>query len=122
MVRRPVRVKASTRLSVKPLDAANGMMDRSADNVDNVDIFWGNFHVPRWQRNRKRALTVLIIVTLLFIAFAMNLALAKAKERKQGEEETDFMKKKLADHLKVANIESKFSTTYDAVEQEIKNA
>ena len=43
MVRRPARVKASTRLSVKPLDAANGMMDRSADNVDNVDIFGGNF-------------------------------------------------------------------------------
>ena len=43
MVRRPARVKASPRLSVKPLDAANGMMDRSADNVDNVDIFGGNF-------------------------------------------------------------------------------
>ena len=46
--------------------------------------------------------------------------MAKAKERKQGKDETDFMKKKLADQLEVANIESKFATTYDAVEQEIK--
>ena len=43
-----------------------------------------------------------------------------AKEREQGKEETDFMKKKLADQLKVSNIESKFASTYDAVEQEIK--
>ena len=45
--------------------------------------------------------------------------LAKAKEREQGKDETDFMKK-LADQLEVANIEGKFATTYDAVEQEIK--
>ena len=43
-----------------------------------------------------------------------------AKEREQGKEETDFMKKKLADQLQVSNIESKFAATYDAVEQEIK--
>ena len=42
MGRRPARVKASTRLSVKPLDAANGMMDRLTDNVvNNVELFWG---------------------------------------------------------------------------------
>ena len=38
----------------------------------------------------------------------------------QGKDEADFMKKKLADQLKVSNIESKFASTYDAVEQEIK--
>ena len=43
-----------------------------------------------------------------------------AKEREQGKEETDFMKRKLADQLKMSNIESKFAATYDAVEQEIK--
>ena len=43
-----------------------------------------------------------------------------AKEREQGKEETDLMKRKLADQLKVSNIESKFAATYDAVEQEIK--
>ena len=43
-----------------------------------------------------------------------------AREREQGKDEADFMKKKLSDQLKVANIESKFASTYDAVEQEIK--
>ena len=43
MGRRPARVKASTRVSVKPLDAANGMMDRLTDNVDNVELFGGKF-------------------------------------------------------------------------------
>ena len=43
MGRRPARVKASTRVSVKPLDAANGMMDRLTDNVDNIELFCGKF-------------------------------------------------------------------------------
>ena len=43
-----------------------------------------------------------------------------AREREQGKDEADYMKKKLSDQLKVANIESKFASTYDAVEQEIK--
>ena len=43
MERRPARVKASTRLSVKPLDAASGMMDRSTDNVDHFDFVGGIF-------------------------------------------------------------------------------
>ena len=44
--------------------------------------------------------------------------LAKERELEKGEQE--FKKKKLADSLKVSNIENKFSSTYDAVEQEIK--
>ena len=43
-----------------------------------------------------------------------------AKEREQERGDAEFRKKKLADQMKVANIESKFSSTYDAVEQEIK--
>ena len=43
-----------------------------------------------------------------------------AKERELGRDEQAFQKKKLADSMKVSNIESKFASTYDAVEQEIK--
>ena len=44
--------------------------------------------------------------------------LAKERELEKGEQE--FKKKKLADSLKVSAMENKFSSTYDAVEQEIK--
>ena len=44
--------------------------------------------------------------------------LAKERELEKGEQE--FQKKKLADSLKVSAMENKFSSTYDAVEQEIK--
>jgi len=38
MVRRPARVKASTRLSVKPLDAANGMMDSVGQQLETEHV------------------------------------------------------------------------------------
>lgn len=44
--------------------------------------------------------------------------MAKERELEKGEQE--FKKKKLADSLKVSAMENKFSSTYDAVEQEIK--
>lgn len=44
--------------------------------------------------------------------------LAKERELEKGEQE--FKKKKLADSLKVSAMETKFSSTYDAVEEEIK--
>ena len=44
--------------------------------------------------------------------------LAKERELEKGDQE--LRKKKLAESLKVSNIENKFSSTYDAVEQEIK--
>ena len=43
-----------------------------------------------------------------------------AKEREQQKGEQEFRKKKLAESMKVSNIESKFSSHYDAVEHEIK--
>ena len=44
--------------------------------------------------------------------------LAKERELEKGDQE--LRKKKLAESLKVSNMENKFSSTYDAVEQEIK--
>ena len=49
MERRPARVKASTRLSVKPLDAASGMMDRSTDNVNNFDLIFLHSAGQQWE-------------------------------------------------------------------------
>ena len=43
-----------------------------------------------------------------------------AKERELERGEAEFKKRKLAESLKVDNITSKFASTYDAVEQEIK--
>jgi len=43
-----------------------------------------------------------------------------AKARQIEIEDAELRKRKLADSLKVSNIENKFSTHYDAVEQEIK--
>ena len=44
--------------------------------------------------------------------------LAKERELEKGDQE--LRKKKLAESMKVSNMENKFSSTYDAVEQEIK--
>ena len=43
-----------------------------------------------------------------------------AKARQIEIEDSELRKRKLADSLKVSNIEHKFSAHYDAVEQEIK--
>ena len=43
-----------------------------------------------------------------------------AKEREQERMDAEIRKRKMADQMKVGDIESKFSSTYDAVEQEIK--
>lgn len=44
--------------------------------------------------------------------------LAKERELEKGDQE--LRKKKLAESMKVSNMGSKFASTYDAVEQEIK--
>ena len=43
-----------------------------------------------------------------------------AKARQIEIEDSELKKRKLADSLKVSNIENKFSAHYDAVEQQIK--
>ena len=58
--------------------------------------------------------------TCLLLVKSDHIILTLNSEWLQGKDEADFMKKKLADQLKVSNIESKFASTYDAVEQEIK--
>ena len=44
------------------------------------------------------------------------------KKREREQEEIEIKKRKLADDLKVENMESKFSTHYDAVENNLKSA
>lgn len=44
------------------------------------------------------------------------------KKRERDQEEIEIKKRKLADELKVANMESKFSTHFDAVENDLKTS
>lgn len=47
-------------------------------------------------------------------------AMQLMKKREQSQQEVELRKKKLEDELKVSNIENKFATHYDAVEQQLK--
>ena len=44
------------------------------------------------------------------------------KKREREQEEIEIKKRKLADELKVDNMESKFSAHYDAVENDLKSS
>lgn len=47
-------------------------------------------------------------------------AMQLMKKREQSQQEMELRKKKLEDELKVSNMENKFATHYDAVEQQLK--
>lgn len=49
-------------------------------------------------------------------------AMALMKKRELAQQEIEFRKKKIEEELKVNNIESKFATHYDAVEQQLKTS
>lgn len=42
------------------------------------------------------------------------------KKREKAQMEIEFRKKKIEEDLKISNIETKFATHYDAVEQQLK--
>lgn len=47
-------------------------------------------------------------------------AMQLLKKREIQQQETELRKKKIEDELKVSNIENKFASHYDAVEQQLK--
>jgi len=47
-------------------------------------------------------------------------AMQLMKKREQSQQDVELRKKKLEDELKVSNMENKFATHYDAVEQQLK--
>lgn len=49
-------------------------------------------------------------------------AMQLMKKREIAQQEIEFRKKKIEEDLKVSNIESKFATHYDAVEQQLKTS
>lgn len=44
------------------------------------------------------------------------------KKREKAQQEIEFRKKKIEEDLKIDNIENKFATHYDAVEQQLKSS
>lgn len=49
-------------------------------------------------------------------------AMQLQKKREKALEELEHRKKKIEEELKLSNIESKFATHYDAVEQQLKSS
>jgi protein FAM50 len=49
-------------------------------------------------------------------------ALQLLKKREIAQQEIEFRKKKIEEDLKISNIENKFATHYDAVEQQLKTS
>ncbi|CAB3374989.1 Hypothetical predicted protein [Cloeon dipterum] len=49
-------------------------------------------------------------------------AMQLMKKREQAQQEMELRKKKLEEELKVSNMENKFATHYDAVEQQLKSS
>lgn len=47
-------------------------------------------------------------------------AMQLMKKREKAQMEIEFRKKKIEEDLKLSNIETKFATHYDAVEQQLK--